>query len=207
MKLFLRYIGIIILFLCGVLSACSGTPADDEPLPTLAQLPTITPIINPVATETDNTAASNTPTAPEATIVVEPTSSTPNPIVLPDPLLPTGTATSVNDLGLDAFPEVLEVGTKITLQGRLTTDDVNSGVAILTNAKGQTVNLLVDLFTAMMANNQEVQISGTVERQTGNPANAVRVTEINMLNGTSALATATDSQAGFPLPDAPTSTP
>jgi hypothetical protein len=199
MKFFPRYVGVFILLLCGVLSACSGTSTDDEPLPTLAQLPTVTPVVNPVATIQD----SSTPTATLNSVPIEPTSITPNPIILPDPLEPTGTATSVNDLGLDEFPEVLEVGTKITLQGTLTTDDVNSGNAILTNSSGQTVSLLVDPFTAMTANNQEVQISGTVEKQTGNPANAIRVTEINMMNGASALATATD----FPLPGMPTNTP
>ncbi len=201
MKFSLRHIGIVILFLCGVLSACSGTPAEDEPLPTLAQLPTITPNVNPVATVTAVPSASIPPQNTPAPIT--PTDITPNPIVLPGPLSPTETATSINDLGLDTFPDILEVGTQITLKGTLTSTDTSSGFAILTNEKGQTVNLIVDPFTAMTANNQVVQITGTIEKQAGNPANAVHVSEISMVNGSSALATATD----MPIPGVPTVTP
>ncbi len=201
MKFSPRHIGLVILFLCGALTACSGTPVADEPLPTLAQLPTVTPIANPVTAVTTIPSTSITPknTAPTTT----PTDITPNPVVLPGSLSPTQTAPSVNDVGLDSFPEFLEVGTKVTLKGTLTSSDTSSGVAILTNDKGQTVNLIVDEFTAMTANNQVVQITGTVEKQAGNPANAVRISEISMVNGASELATATD----MPIPGVPTAKP
>ncbi len=200
MKFSSRQISIVILLFCGTLTACSGTPVEDEPLPTLAQLPTLTPVVNSITTVTE---VPNTPLVPKDTAPAAPSEITPNPIVLPGSLSPTETATSVNDLGLDTFPEILEVGTQVTLKGTLTSADTESGVAILTNDKGQTVNLLVDPFTAMTANNQVVQITGTVETQTGNAANAVRVSEISMINGASALATATD----MPIPGVPTAKP
>jgi len=199
MKVTLQQIGIFIVLLCGILTACSGTPVADEPLPTLAQLPTVTPAANSVTT----VPGSPTPLTPKNTAPVESTQITPNPIVLPGSLSPTETATSVNDLELETFPDILEVGTQVTLKGTLTTTDTNSGVATLTNDKGQTINLIVDPFTAMTANNQLVQITGTVEKQTGNAANAVRVSEISMVNGASSLATATDA----PIPGVPTATP
>ncbi|MBI1278936.1 MAG: hypothetical protein GC179_12480 [Anaerolineaceae bacterium] len=198
MKLKTPQTGIFILLLCGILAACTGTPADDEPLPTLAHLPTLTPNNNPTVTAVPDAGTTPNDSSPAA-----PTDITPNPIVLPGALPPTMTATSVNDLGLDTFPDVLEVGTQITLKGTLTTTDTNSGTAILTNDIGQTVNLLVDPFTAMTANNQLVQITGTVEKQAGSVTNAVRVSEINMINGSSALATPTD----VPIPGVPTTTP
>ncbi len=200
MKASSRQVGMFILVLCGALTACSGTPTDDEPLPTLAHLPTVTPVINPL------TVIPSSLIAPKTTDPAAETATTPNPIVLPNPLSVDVTATSVGDFGLDTFPEVLEVGAQVTLQGTLTSTDTNSGVAILTNSKGQTVNLLVDPFTAMSANNQVVQVTGTVEKQTGIVANAVRVSEISMINGASALATATDSQANMPIPGVPTAT-
>lgn len=199
MKVTLRQIEIFVLLLCGVLTACSGTPVTDEPLPTLAQLPTITPTTN----LGNVVPGSPTPITPLNATPPAPTEITPNPIVLPGSLSPTQTSAPVNDLGLDTFPEVLEVGTQITLKGLFSSTDTKSGIAILTNSKGQTVNLLVDEFTAMTANNQVVQISGTVEKQPGNAANAVRVSEIRMFNDATTLATVTD----VPIPGVPTAKP
>jgi hypothetical protein len=201
MKTTPRQVGLIVVILGSILAACSGAPQPDEVLPTLAQLPTVTPIGTATSVPTE------TLIIPKNTAQVESTDITPNPIILPGTLMPTATTASTDAVGVNEFPAELEVGAKITLQGTLVSQDTNSGVAVLTNDKGQTVNLLVDPFTAMTANNQVVEISGTVEQQPSGTGNAVRVSEIRMINGSSALATATDAQADLQLSAVPSASP
>ncbi len=203
MKTTTRRIGFLMIIFCGLLAACSGTPTD-EALPTLAQLPTLAPsaTVTPEQPSSTNTAIEPKSTAPTIPIATQVPAT-----VVPSTLAPMATATPSGELDLSTFPKILEVGQKITLQGTLTTKDPKSGAAILTSETGQTVNLLVDEFTAMTANDQIVQITGQVEQQAGSSGNAIRVNEIRMVNGSSAIATATDAQANLGLTAVPTKKP
>lgn len=202
MKRTTRRIGFLMIVFCGLLAACSGTPTD-EALPTLAQLPTIAATVTPVQPNSTNTAIEPKSTANS----IPPTATQAPATVVASTSIPTETATLSGEVDLGDFPKTLEVGQQITLQGTLTTKDPKSGAAILTSEKGQTINLLVDEFTALTANNQVVQITGEVETAADGSGNAIRVSEIRMVNGSSAIATATDAQANLALSAVPTKKP
>ena len=172
----LRSISVLVLITCGLLlSACS--PADDTVIPTLAQLPTITPAVAP-----QTGSATNPPSAAEST-------ATPLPLVLPPTIEVTPLASVDSNADLEIFPDTLTVGTQITLQGTFSATDLNNGVAVLTSTKQQTIILQVDPFTAQVAQNQVVQITGDVVQQPGDPTKLVRVTDIRIVNGGAAVPT------------------
>lgn len=188
MKHPLRSISVLVLITCGLLlSACS--PADDTVIPTLAQLPTITPAVAP-----QTGLATNPPSAAEGT-------ATEVPIVLPPTIEVTPLASVDSNPDLENFPDTLTVGSPITLQGTFSATDLNNGVAVLTNSKKQTIILQVDPFTAQVAQNQVVQIIGDVVQQPGDPTKVVHVTDIRIVSG--AVAIPTDA----PVESLPTPTP
>lgn len=203
MKPTLRQLAIGILVMGGLLAGCSGTPTDDEPLPTLAVLPSLTPSVSFVeaSTSTPQPTALETKAPSDAT---SETNLTPNPIVLPSPLDESVTPTSVEAFGFTVFPAILQVGDELTLEGVLTTDDVDGGKAILTNDTEDTVNLLLDPFTATMGNNQRVQITGIVEAQPDSVENAIRVSAINLLEAMPLQEELADPLAGLELTSTPT---
>lgn len=204
MNITTRRIGIVMIVFCGLLAACSGTPTD-EALPTLAQLPTTAPSATVTSVQPSST---NTAIEPKSTAnTLPPTATQAASTVVPSTAIPSETSTPSSNGELGNFPKTLEVGQTLSLQGTLTTKDPKSGVAILTSEQGQTVNLLVDEFTALTANNQVVQITGQVEASSNGSGNAIRVSEIRMVNGSSALATATDAQANLALSAVPTTSP
>lgn len=184
--------GISLLIVLSLLVGCSGTP-QDEVLPTLAVLPSLTPNASPVLAETVTPQPTELATKTVDETVGE-TPQTPDEISLPSPLDPNPTPTSESDFGFTQYPNVLQVGEQLTLEGVLTTQDVDSGQAVLTNTAGKTVTLLLDPFTAIMGNNQRVQITGIVEAQPNSVENAIRVNAINLLD-----ATAQPSNVGDPL--------
>ncbi|MCA0456844.1 MAG: hypothetical protein LCI00_22930 [Chloroflexi bacterium] len=181
MKMSLRHPISAVLLLAGLLAGCTGNPDENAVLPTLAVLPSLTPentvTLEPTFTQDPSELATK---APEDTNVDA--LETPNAIVLPSPLEAVGTPTPDESFSFTSFPSTLSVGDEYTLEGVFTTDDVDSENAALTNDSGQTVNLLVDPFTAMMGNNQRVQITGIVEAQPGGEENAIRVSAINLLD-------------------------
>ncbi len=184
---------IIFLIILCLLAGCTSTPQDDGVLPTLAVLPSLTPSV-PAVTEVTITSQ---PTALETKTVDQSITETPmlqGEIVLPSPLDPNPTPTAVDDFGFTQYPNVLQVGEQLTLEGVLTTEDVESGHAVLTNSQGKTVILLLDPFTAIMGNNQRVQIVGIVEAQPDSVENAIRVNAINLLD-----VTAQPANMGDPL--------
>lgn len=177
MKPALRQSEICIIVIACLLAGCSRAPQDEGVLPTLAVLPSLTPTVRTAAEPTAASQASETPAQPATETPV-----TPNPIVLPSQLELNPTPTSINDLGFDVYPDVLELGAELTLRGVLTSEDLDSGQAVLTNENDQQVLLLVDPFTATMGNNQFVQITGIVEQSPASGENAIRVSAINMLD-------------------------
>lgn len=164
---------LILMFMAG----CGGVPQSDDPLPTLAQLPTLPPSPLPATLAASPTEVppvpSTIPTLPTTREAVRRPTSGPTPEL---PLALQGaTATLPFNLDMDVFPQ-LKVGDAVTLQGRLS---VKGDEATLTDSEGNSIIVLVDPFVAQVANGEMVMITGEVIEQGGKQA--VQMTAITVL--------------------------
>lgn len=83
---------------------------------------------------------------------------------------------------LDAFPTTLEVGSEVVLRGHLIVDG-SSQRGVLTNSGAQRIAVLLDEFTAMTANGQNVIIVGEViEDELEEGGAIVQVTSLTILS-------------------------
>jgi hypothetical protein len=174
-----------------LLTACSGGTSTDEPLPTLAQLPTAlptatvvpaaipsatAPVFTDVPTEIPVSTALKTKTSPDATTSIDE---------------PTATLLPIPDASQPSIFPTLVAGEDTILQGQMTViDDTH---ATLTDSNGHTATVLIDPFAAQIGANQMVQIHGTVETEADKLV--LRMTEITLLTEATLEPASTDDVA------------
>lgn len=164
-----------------VLTACGNTSsAPDEVLPTVAILgestaeASVIQSSEPVATPT----AEKTPVSIPSQVVVS--TVPPSHQMTPTALDPTYAAAIGADLGV--FPDNLVTGEQVTLRGLLTVVDASVGLAFLTDLRQRKIDLLIDAFTAEVADQQLVEIVGEViDRPESETGQAIRMTSIRLL--------------------------
>lgn len=171
-----------------LLAACSGGASTDEPLPTLAQLPTVSPTATLVSVTATPAPALPIPTdvipTPQTESVTEIT-----PEVTSSPDEPTATLLPIPDASQPSIFPTLVLGEETILQGQMTViDDTH---AQLTDSEGHIAVVLIDPFAAQIGANQQVQITGTVESE-GDKL-VLRMTEIKVLSDTTAEPESTET--------------